>query len=76
MLNRLKKRWKVDLNVEGELQAMTVGRNEGLPGINPDFDNYPINVSLPKKMTLKEATKKVIDYGRAGIYSIMYKEKR
>lgn len=71
-----RKKWKVDLNVEGYLQAMTVSRNEGLPVVNPDFDQYPINVELPKRMTLKEAIKKTVDYGRAGIYSILYKGKR
>ena len=74
MLGR--KKWKVDLNVEGQLQAMTVSRNEGLPGVNPEFDNYPINVELPKRMTLKQAVQKAIDYGKAGIYAIIYKGKR
>ena len=71
-----RKKWKVDLNVEGELQANTVSRKEGLPKVNPDFDQYPINIELPKKMTFKEAINKAIDYGQAGIYSILYKNKK
>ena len=71
-----KKKWKVDLNVEGYLQAMTVSRNEGLPPVDPDFDHYPINVELPKRMTLKQALQKTLDYGKAGIYTILYKGKR
>lgn len=71
-----RKKWKVDLNVEGELQARTVSRKEGLPDVNPEFDNYPINVELPKRMTFKQAMRKVIDYGQAGIYTILYKGKR
>lgn len=76
MFGRKKKEWKVDLNVEGYLQAMTVSRNEGLDSVNPDFDNYPVNVELPRKMTFKQAMKKVIEYGKSGIYSIPYKGKR
>ena len=71
-----RKKWKVDLNVEGYLQAMTVSRNDGLPKVNPEFDNYPVNVELPKKMTFKQAVNKAIDYGKAGIYAIIYKGKR
>ena len=71
-----RKKWKVDLNVEGELQARTVSRKEGLPDVNPEFNNYPINVELPKRMTFKQAMRKVIDYGQAGIYTILYKGKR
>lgn len=71
-----RKKWKVDLNLEGELQAMTVSRNEGLPSVNPEFSQYPVNVQLPKRMTLKEAVNKAIEYGKNGIYTIIYKEKR
>ena len=71
-----RKEWKVDLNIEGELQANTVSRKEGLEKANPDFDQYPVNVELPKKMTFREAVQKVIEYGQAGIYCILYKGKR
>lgn len=71
-----RKKWKLDLNVEGELQANAVSRKEGLPRANPEFDQYPVNLELPKKMTLKQAIQKAIEYGQAGIYSILYKSKR
>ena len=75
MFGRHKKCWKVDLNVEGELQARTVSRKEGLPDINPEFDAYPINVQLPKR-TFKQAVRTALEYAQAGIYSVIYKNKR
>lgn len=71
-----RKKWNVDLNVEGPLQAMAVSRAEGLPGVNPEFDNYPVNMEIAKKVSLKDAISKAIEYGKAGVYSIVYKGKR
>ena len=76
MFGRRKKEWNVDLNVEGELQAMTVARKEGYAAVNPEFDRYPVNVALPKKLTFKNAVQKAIEYGQSGIYSIVYKCKK
>lgn len=76
MFGRRKKEWNLDLNVEGELQAMAVSRKEGYKAVDPTFDRYPINIQLPKKFSLKEAVQKAIDYGQAGIYSIVYKCKK
>ena len=79
MFNRKKKEeenWCVDLNVEGSLQAMALSRNEGLPGVNQEYNNYPVNVEIVKRTTLQDAVNKAIEFGKAGIYSIIYRNKR
>lgn len=74
--NLFKRRnWKVDLLVEGEKSARLVSRLEHLPDVNPEYDVYPVDIKLPKKRTFKEAVNKVIEYSRAGIYSMIYKDK-
>ena len=71
-----RKKYNVDLSIEGELQAMTVSRKDGLPEVNPEFDHYPVNMTLAGKRTLRQAVKEAMEYGKAGIYTIIYKGKR
>lgn len=69
-----KKKWKNTLLVEGEKEAQIVARKEGLPMPDPSFDQYPVDLQLPKKLSFKEAVKKAIEYSKLNIYNIFYKE--
>lgn len=73
MLRR--KKWVNGLLIEGEKEAMLVAREEDLPGVNPDFDSYPVDITLPKMRTLWQAIKKSIKYSSMGIYTTIYKYK-
>lgn len=68
------KRWRTSVLVEGEKEAALVAREEGLPGVNPGFDAYPLDIALPKKQSLLQACRKAIRYSRMGIYNMFYKQ--
>lgn len=68
-----KGKWKNSVLVEGQKEASLVAREENLPDVSPDFDSYPVDITLPKKRSLKEAIKKSITYSKMGIYNMFYK---
>ena len=69
-----KKKWVNSVLLENEKEAVLIARGEGLPGVNPDMDCYPVDVVLPKKRTFREALKKVADYSKMGLYSMIIKK--
>ena len=70
------RKWVNKICVEGEKEAQLVARLEGYPEANPDFDHYPVDVKLPKRRTFWKAVKKSIEYSKANIYNMFYKEKK
>lgn len=73
---RFKKEWKVDVLIEGEKGARLVQRMEKFKKVNPDFDQYPVDLDLPQKHTFKKAIQIATEYARGGIYSMVYKDKK
>ena len=71
-----KGKWVNKLCIEGEKEAQLVARIEGLPEANPDFDSYPVDMTLPKRKTFIQACKKAIEYSKHNIYNMFYKDER
>lgn len=69
-----KKKWRNTILIEGEKEAQIVARMEGLPMPDHEFDQYPVDLQLPKKLNFKEAVKRMVDYSKLNIYNIIYKE--
>lgn len=67
-------KWRNSVLVEGEKEANLVARTENLPGVDPGFDGYPVDIQLPKKRTFWQAVKRAINYSRMGIYNMVYKD--
>ena len=65
--------WKNSVLVEGEKEATLVAREENLPGVDPEFDCYPVDITLPKRRTFWEAIKKSVNYSKMGLYNMVYK---
>lgn len=70
----LTKKWRNSVLIEGEKEAAMLAREENLPGVNPDFDSYPLDVTLPKRRSLWQAVKKAVRYSSMGIYNMIYKQ--
>ena len=69
-----RRKWKNLLLVEGEKEATLVALEENLEdGVSPEFDNYPVDIVLPKRRNLWQAIKKSITYSNMGIYNILRK---
>ena len=45
------KKWQNKVLIEGEKEAMALAQIEGFPDVNPDFDCYPVDVTLKEKKT-------------------------
>lgn len=70
-----KKRWVNSVLLENEKEAVLIARGEGLPDVNPDMgDIYPVDVVLPKKRSFREALRKVSEFSRMGLYSMIIKK--
>lgn len=67
------KSWRNSVLIEGEKEAALLAREENLPGVNPEFDLYPLDVTLPKRRSFLEAAKKAVKYSSMGIYNMIYK---
>lgn len=70
------KRWRNSVLVEGEKEATLVAREENLPGVDPEFDSYPVDIALPKRRTFWKAVKKSVRYSNMGLYNMIYKVDR
>jgi len=68
-----RKTWETKILVEGEKSAQLISRMEGLPEADPGFMDYPVEVKLPKRQTLREAVRKTIEYSKLNIYTMFYK---
>ncbi len=68
-----RKKWEQKILIEGEKSAQLVARIENLPGVNPEFDVYPVELTVPKRQTLIESIKKTIEYSKHNIYTMFYK---
>lgn len=67
------KKWRTQLLIEGTKEADLIARTEGYPDVNPDWDQFPLDIKLPEKRTFWQAVKKTIEYSKHGIYSMFYK---
>lgn len=68
-----RRKWKNSVLVEGEKEATLVAREENLPGVSPEFDQYPVDIALPRRRNLWQAIKKSMTYSKMGIYNMFYK---
>lgn len=69
-----RKKWRNSILIESEKEAMLVSRMEGLPEINHDFRDYPVDYTLPKRRTMIKAIKKAIEYSKGNVYNMFWKE--
>ena len=67
----LRKKWKNMLLIEGEKDAMLVARLENLPEPSKDFDDYPVDLTLNKKLSFWKAIKKSVAYSERNIYNML-----
>ena len=76
MLNlfRMKGRWKNKILIEGEKEAMVISQKEGYPEVDHNFENYPVDVTLPEKLTFLEAVKRAVWYSERCIYNLIIKD--
>lgn len=68
-----KKIWQNQVLVENEKEAMLISQMENLPTVDPRFDNYPVDVRLPDKLTFKQAIKKAILFSERSMYNLVYR---
>ena len=69
-----KKKWRNSVLVEGEKEAMLIARMEGLPDVDHNFDNYPVDVTLTRRCSFREALKKALLFSERNMYNMIYKE--
>lgn len=70
----IKKKWRNSVLIEDEKEAMLIARMEGLPDVDHNFDNYPVDMVLPYKRSFWDAVRKAVDYSRGNIYNMIWKE--
>lgn len=68
-----KKNWRNTVLIEGQKEATTIARMEHLPDVNPDFDNFPVDVTLGGKRTFWQAVKKAVTLSQKNIYNMFYR---
>ena len=71
---RKKGRWKNKVLIEGEKEAMVLSQLEGYPEVNHDFDAYPLDVTLPEKLTFWDAVKRAIWFSERCIYNLIVRD--
>ena len=69
------KKWQNKVLVEGEKEAMVLAQMEGYPDVNPDFDRYPVDVTIDEKLTFWQAVKKAIHLSERCMYNLIIKAK-
>ena len=69
-----KKQYVNRVLIEGPTQAMCVAAMENLPDVNPKFEDYPVDMTLRKRRTFKEAVKKMMEFSDKHIYSVIIKK--
>lgn len=69
------KKWQNKVLIEGEKEAMALAQIEGFPDVNPDFDCYPVDVTLKEKKTFWKAMKKAIFLSERYMYNLIVKVK-
>lgn len=69
------RKWRNSALIEGEKDAILISRMEHLPSVNTEFDGYPVDLTLSKKVTFFQAIKKSIELSKANIYNMFYKDK-
>ena len=72
----LGRNWQNKVLLEGEKEAMVLAQIEGLPDVNPDFDCYPVDVTLREKKTFWQAIKKAIFLSERCMYNLVVKVKK
>ena len=76
MIFSKKKNWTNVLLIEGEKEAQIVARKEGLPMPDHNFDQYPVDLTLPERTSFLQSLKKAIEYSELNIYNIFCKSKK
>jgi len=66
-------KWRNEVLIEGEKSARLLARLEGLPGVNPNYDRYPVDVKLAEKNSFLKAVKRSIQFSELGLYNMFYK---
>ena len=69
-------KWVNKVLIEGEKDAQLVSRIEGIPEVNPDFDQYPVDYKKPGRRSFWKALKVSLRYAKSNIYCMFYKDKR
>ena len=68
-----RRNWKNEILIEGPKEARLIAEIENFPDVNPDFDQYPVDLKFPKLRTFKECIKKMMLYSKHGIYSRIFR---
>lgn len=68
-----RKKWRNTVLIEGTKEANIIAQMENLPGVNQDFDDYPVDLTLKGKRTFWQAIKKAVFLSQKNIYNIFYK---
>lgn len=76
MLKLKRRNWRNKVLIEGPKEAMVISQMEGFPEPDSGFDDYPVDLTLPKKLTFWEAVKKSVKLGERCLYNIVYKEEK
>lgn len=71
-----KGKWANKILIEGPKDAQLVARIEKIPEVNPDFDDYPVDYTKPGRRSLLGALKVALNYAKANVYCMFYREKR
>ena len=72
---KIGKKWQNQVLVEGEKEAMVIANMEGLPKVDPSFNAYPVDITLPQKRTFKEAVKKAMFLSERCMYNLIVRSK-
>ena len=67
------KKWRNTVLIEGQKEAEAIARLEGLPAVNPDFDDYPVDITLKGKVSFVDAVKKAVVLSNMNIYNMFYR---
>lgn len=70
------KKWQNKVLIEGEKEAMVLAQIENLPDVNPEFDRYPVDVTLTEKLTFWQAVKKAIFLSERCMYNLIVKVRK
>lgn len=69
------KKWQNKVLIEGEKEAMVIAQMEGYPDVNPNFDCYPVDLTLTKKKSFWEAIKTAVKLSERCMYNLIVKVK-
>ena len=74
IFSKRKGKWKNKILAEGPKEAMVISQLEGYPEPNMDFDKFPVDMTLPEKLTFKSALKRAVWLSERCIYNLLIKD--